>query len=177
MQGAAPGRPVARALNPRGSEGAVEPWYLVLVLPERWSLKRTWDFCETSTVFSTRKKSDKEYFAIIRGSSGKRRVTQSIPDRRTLLVDSLLFRPHKPGWLQRTSTLTPLLLLCTVQVVRDVVWSQANALLQLLQLYALPGKAHLADGSREKFTPSFEPAWLTCCCCYCLEHFTCVYFL
>ena len=28
-----------------------------------------------------------------------------------LLVDSLVFRPDKPGWLQRTSNLTPLLLL------------------------------------------------------------------
>ena len=35
------------------------------------------------------------------------RVTRSIPDRRTLLLNSLLFRPNKPGWLQRTSNLIP----------------------------------------------------------------------
>ena len=32
-------------------------------------------------------------------TAGKRRVTRSIPDWRTLVVDSLLFRPNKPGWL------------------------------------------------------------------------------
>ena len=32
-------------------------------------------------------------------ATGKRQVTRSIPDRRTLLVDSLLLRPNKPGWL------------------------------------------------------------------------------
>ena len=35
----------------------------------------------------------------VRGSTGKRRVTRSIPDRRTLLVDSLLLCRNKPGWL------------------------------------------------------------------------------
>ena len=54
---------------------------------------------ETVTAFSAPAIREMAVRGSTKLSSGTRRVTQSIPDRRTLLVDSLLFCLDKPGWL------------------------------------------------------------------------------